>query len=110
MRYPFLLVVLPLLLARALGQGEDAGPRLQGVWAVEAVERHGDPVLLGLRLEGKGEVRFAGDRMTLAHFERTKSPPGEELYEPEFTVRLAPPGTPGAIELTVRNGPRKGKT
>src|SRR5687767_10577456 len=79
----------PPQLAAAGTGGESANKDLEtlrGVWAVEAIEHHGSPIFLGAKIEGKGEVLFTGNRMTLAHFHAPDPPQGVEVYRPEFTV------------------------
>jgi uncharacterized protein (TIGR03067 family) len=109
----FALFLLPLLGAAAETCGDNANRELetlQGVWAVESLEHHGSPTFFGTRLEGRGEVRFTGDKMTLAHFHAPERPKGQAFYQPRFTVKLPPSRSPKAIDLIALNGPQKGKT
>ena len=86
------VLLLPLFLPAAATCGEDATKelaKLRGIWAVEAMEHHGNPTLFGVKPVGKGGVSFAGDKMSLEGFERGKLPKpagGEEFFLPEFTV------------------------
>jgi uncharacterized protein (TIGR03067 family) len=106
-----------LFFATAARCGDDAKADLEklgGSWFVEAIEHHGAPTFFGIKLEGKGEALFTGDKISLRHFYRPLYPPrdGErrDFEPPECVVKVVASLSPKAIDLTAVNGPRKGKT
>jgi RNA polymerase sigma-70 factor (ECF subfamily) len=80
--------------------------KIQGRWLVTTLEAGGESVPAE-RLN-KLSVTFAKDRMTLRG--SLAAPSGKEPVKPDFTIKLDPTKSPKAIDLTVLNGPEKGKT
>jgi uncharacterized protein (TIGR03067 family) len=102
MRLTTLLLMAGAGLAVAAGQdrpgpAKDDAARLQGAWAIVSVEYEGQKLATDKLKAGRLDVKGTRYSFTL------------DKTDLEFTFALHPGKTPRAIDLTVAEGPNKGK-